>query len=261
MSKEIQDAQKFLETIGEEGNPETFLKNVAAAQATPESALMKEPEKAPAKDEHSSEDTTPEEEPAPEPEAESANKVDTAELAKSTQALRRYGMTAAMIDKLSPSEVIEAGSKLSKIQADNDKAQSELLALKKPESNTPAAPDTSKVTKKLAEFFGEDAVPALVEYINSHVAGPLQAKIDALEADNTRRVVDSAFEAAGRDYPSILTDDATRADVLKKAQQIAAGYDDARTCIADACRILDVPRAGKTKDEAAPKVRDRKSVV
>lgn len=197
------------------------------------------------------ETTADEEKPEPESGAEAAKAVDAELLAKSTQALRRYGMTAKMIDKLSGEEIVEAGAKLLKIQEDNDKAHTELKTLKlgkeKPEAEgktpAPAKADLSKWQKRLEDKFGDDVAPDLAEFVTEYVGEltkDFASKVQALEAAHARSVVDAAMREVSGEYPG-LKDKATRDLVLEKAQKIASAYEDEVSCLRDACKLLDLP--------------------
>lgn len=197
-----------------------------------------------------------------EPEEQSP-KVDVELLTKSAQALKRYGMTAAWLNKHSDEEIIEAGAHLLKIQEDNDKAQSELKTLKltkeKPADGdkTPAtvAADLSKLAKRWAEKHGleeTEAAPLLAEFATEATKG-LQARLDALEAREVQRTIDSAVQKVGAEFPIVLEDAQARDKLLKKAQQIAGAYDNEHECLSDAAKILGFKSATA---EAASKAKE-----
>lgn len=232
-------------------DPKGFEKFVAL-----EKAAMPEPEKTPT-------DETPVDEEAPKPEKGEAKedtppKVDVELLAKSTQALKRYGMTASMVNKLSSEEIIEAGERLLKIQEDNDKAHSELKTLKVKEKpaggdNTPATPaaDVSKLAKRWAEKHGleESEVAPLLAEFGTEITKGLQARLDAIEARDAQRVIDSALRDVAEQFPDVK-DSATKDKLIAKAQQIAGAYDNERDCLLDAARILGLTHKSKVEADS-----------
>lgn len=188
-------------------------------------------------------------------------KVDVEQLAKSTQALKRYGMTAAMVNKLSSEEIIEAGERLLKIQEDNDKAQSDLKTLRlgasaktsetREESKTPATPaaDLGKWKERLTEKFGDDAQD-VIEFVQEMVK-PAVERLSALEARAIQSAVDSAIERVAGVYPAAKEAE-TKARLIEKAQKIAGAYEDEYSCLMDAAKLLDLDKA-TSKDESATK--------
>lgn len=209
--------------------------------------------------EHPSDDKPEGESPEPEqgetkPEEQSP-KVDVELLARSTQALKRYGMTAAWLNKHTDEEIIGAGAHLLKIQEDNDRAQSELKTLKlgkeKPAGDvkTPATPaaDLSKLNKKLADKLGiEEADAPLLAELVGEVVKPYIARIEAMEAREGQGRIQSAIREVSQTYDFDPKDAATVERLVEKAQKISGGYDNELDCLLDAARILGI----KTRSEA-----------
>lgn len=201
-----------------------------------------------------------------ETEEDTLPKVDVELLAKSTQALKRYGVTAKMLNKMDPDEIIESGANLLKIQEDNDKAQSELKTLRltkeKPagDDKTPAtqAADLSKLAKRWAEKHAveeTEMAPLLAEFATEATKG-LQARLDALEAREVQRTIDSAVQKVGTEFPIVLEDAQAKDKLLKKAQQISGGYDNEHECLVDAAKLLGFKTAAASKAEAASKAKE-----
>jgi hypothetical protein len=271
------DFKRFLEMDSVTGKAdekelEAFEAKLAPPVVKPKA---KKPKDEPDPGEHPADETTDGGE-SPDPEKgeteQTPAKVDVELLAKSTQALKRYGMTAAWLNKHSDEEIVEAGTPLLKIQEDNDKAQSELKTLKlkatteKPadDGNTPApvAADLSKWTKALAEKGYEDIAPDVVALVNE-ATKDLRARVVAAEekaaaveasreAERVRSVVDAALNEVAGEYPTILTDSGARDKLLELAQKRAGGYaaGEEAKCLRAAAIELDLPQ--KSSGTASP---------
>ena len=124
-------------------------------------------------------------------------KVDPMRIAKATEALRRYGMTAKQIDKMDEDDILTVGEHQLKIQKDNDEFRTDVLSKlgKKEEAGadakTPAKPkaDTSALRKRFADEFGEEFLELLPEVREdrSDEVAELKATIESMALNELRR--------------------------------------------------------------------------
>lgn len=155
-------------------------------------------------------------------------KVDPMRIAKATEALRRYGMTAKQIDKMDEEDILTVGEHQLKIQKDNDEFRTDVLSKlgKAKESGadakTPAKPkdDTDALRKRFADEFGEEFLPLLSEAREDHseTVAALQARVEEMALNELRRdLVDEIPE---------FKDRTTFSKAVKFARAIRAEYGD-----------------------------------
>ena len=168
-------------------------------------------------------------------------------------ALKRDGISQAIIDKMSEEEILELGAKRAKVQSDTDNAYRELGALKKSGENEsdetktesevaePAdqpVEDTLKETlKPFADIFGDDAADALLSYGKTAVE-PLATQLQAQQAMREQLLLDRSRQGLADRFPSLATDEGY-ASVQQRMQTLVKSgeYRDIDTLMNDAARI------------------------
>lgn len=168
-------------------------------------------------------------------------------------ALKRDGLSQAIIDKMSEEEILELGAKRAKVQSDTDNAYRELGELKKSgnsESNEtatesevaepadqPVEGTLEDTLKPFADIFGDDAADALQIYGKTTVE-PLATQLQAQQAMLEQLLLDRSRQSLGERFPNIATDEGY-ASVQQRMQTLVKSgeYRDIDTLMADAARI------------------------
>jgi hypothetical protein len=190
-------------------------------------------------------------------------------------ALRRYKTPSAVLDKMSPAEVIQWGQHVAKIQGDTDKAYTDLRELKKSRTEEPTSqkpreeattteatpgPDLSETTAKLTELLGLDAKDGQVlEKAFEAVTAPLRRELESrdrrdqardnalteLLLDGTRRRLQERFPQLGDDGKF----ETVKQQTMK--QMASGGYDNLADAMMDAARIALFDDASATQSSNA----------
>ena len=226
-------------------------------------------------EEHSEEtDQVTEELPATEEQAEVEEQpveavADQDTLEKALSALKRDGLSASVIDKMTNSEIIELGEKRAKVQSDADNAYRELSELKKqqemaPESETespaiaeptdqPVPANIQEAIQPFAEIFGDDAAEALAAY-NKAPVEPLMQTLAAQSQMLEGMLMDSAKGQLQARFPQ-LADSEGYARVSERMQSLAktGEYSDVTTLMSDAARIEFSDESRRVAEEISNK--------
>jgi len=231
--------------------------------------------------EEEEEEELPEEaDQATEEEPESEDQVDEEEqpveesvpsddLEKAIAALKRDGLPASVIEKMTNSEIVALGEKRAKVQGDADNAYRELTELKNqkemaPESETesaalaeptdqPVSANVQEAIQPFADIFGDDAAEALSEYGKASMAPLLetiQAQSNMLEAV----LMDSAKGKLQDRFPQ-LADGESYARVSDRMRSLAktGEYADIDNLMSDAARIEFSDETKQVADEISNK--------
>ena len=174
-------------------------------------------------------------------------------LEKAVTALKRDGLSASVIDKMTNSEIIELGEKRAKVQSDADNAYRELSELRKSkemaqESETespalaeptdqPVPANVQEAIKPFAEIFGDDAAEALAAYSQASVQ-PLMQTLTAQSQMLEGMLMDAAKGQLQDRFPQ-LNDGEDYARVSTRMQSLAktGEYSDVTSLMSDAARI------------------------
>ena len=218
---------------------------------------VEQPQEAPTPELAPTEDTSSDQEEArEEPEATEA----TPELEKALAALKRDGLPASLIEKMSNEEVLEYGEKRSKVQGDTDNAYRELSELKKVQETAPENSEKSEVpaepvdqpspvnlqeaVKPFADLFGDDAAQAL-QQVTAAAVQPYVQQINMQQNVLEGLLMKEAKSELTDRYPSLNTDDgyervSERMKVLVKSGE----YNDIKELMSDASRLTFAEEGG-----------------
>lgn len=198
--------------------------------------------------------TTPAIEDTPsdqEEDREQPDPIDNDEMEKALSALRRDGLPAEVVEKMTNQEVLELGLKRSKVQADTDNAYRELQELKKGGEDTADSTEDSasaepveqpslvpdEAVKPFVDLFGEDGASALKGYTDAVVA-PLMEQINGMVNVIGQYTANEARRQLGEQYPQ-LSDDQAYAKVEERMGSLlkSGSYSNAHELMADAARL------------------------
>ena len=219
-------------------------------------------------------DQAPEVEPEPEDQVDKEEKpveegIPSDDLEKAIAALKRDGLPASVIEKMTNSEIVALGEKRAKVQGDADNAYRELTELKNqkemaPESETesaalaeptdqPVSANVQEAIQPFADIFGDDAAEALSEYGKASMAPLLetiQAQSNMLEAV----LMDSAKGKLQDRFPQ-LADGESYARVSDRMRSLAktGEYADIDNLMSDAARIEFSDETKQVADEISNK--------
>jgi hypothetical protein len=205
---------------------------------------------------------------------------------RSLAALRRYKTPDAAIEAMSPEQVVDWGSRLLKIQADTDRAYTDLRALKEGAQQSDGGekageatrqveatptPDLEAVSKEAAELLGlSEKEGGVLGKLFEAVTAPLKREL--ADRDQRDQLRDNALtellvertrrRLEGR-FPQ-LADDGKFGDVLKKAAETvrAGGADTLPQAMEDAARVIffdDHQTAQASKASKEARTRDASS--
>jgi len=221
----------------------------------------------------------PDEEPEPEeqPDGDSADgeapespeRADAeGDLERALSALRRDGLSKALLDNLSDEQILELGLKRAKVQSDTDAAYRELQELRKkesaregteesgasehtvePTSDQPSPLDFSSAVEPFAEEFGADAGTALRGALE-RVASPLVQQIEGLRQMLLPVMLEKTRTELGERFPGLSDNDAW-SKVTDKAARFwrGGGYESEADAWDDAARaVLGRPEDRRDSD-------------
>ena len=226
-------------------------------------------------------DQAPEVEPEPEDQVDKEEKpveegIPGDDLEKAIAALKRDGLPASVIEKMTNSEIVALGEKRAKVQGDADNAYRELTELKNQKematdsetesaalaepTDQPVSANAKEAIQPFADIFGEDAAEALSEYGKASMAPLLetiQAQSNMLEAV----LMDSAKGKLQDRFPQ-LADGESYARVSDRMRSLAkpGEYADIDNLMSDAARIEFSDETKQVADEISSKRARQKAV-
>ena len=219
-------------------------------------------------------DQAPEVEPEPEDQVDKEEKpveegIPSDDLEKAIAALKRDGLPASVIEKMTNSEIVALGEKRAKVQGDADNAYRELTELKNQKematdsetesaalaepTDQPVSSNVQEAIQPFADIFGDDAAEALSEYGKASMA-PLLETIQAQNNMLEAVLMDSAKGKLQDRFPQ-LADGESYARVSDRMRSLAktGEYADIDNLMSDAARIEFSDETKQVADEISNK--------
>jgi len=180
--------------------------------------------------------------------------IDGDEMEKALSALRRDGLPADVIEKMTNQEVIDLGVKRAKVQADTDNAYRELRELQesskqndavKSDQDSEAAEPTEQpvlanldeAVKPFADLFGDDGAEAL-KAIQQAAIAPLMGQIRGITNALGEYAAKDARRELADQFPQLSDDQAYGQVEERMGKLIKSGsYSSPRELMADAARL------------------------